>query len=162
MERIWRKGSVKTKTWALLARAILGPAESPGRPWKMEVSATAEELAPNLSSLAGPVLAARLISRAGRPAPPGRDALQPSADHGCGEVSLQASERPCSFAQARHHLPPSCRDRISEKAPGKDGARSGRKAGHSRPAGLLWGGTVTGSARHLWKPAWRYQAQRTE
>ena len=32
---------------------------------EMEVSASAEELAPNLSSLAGSVLAARLISRAG-------------------------------------------------------------------------------------------------
>ena len=63
----------------------------------------------------GTVLAARLISRAGKPASSGQDALQPRADHGCREVSLQASQWPCPFAQARHHLPPSCRDRMPRK-----------------------------------------------
>jgi nucleolar protein 56 len=47
-----------------LARAIQGLRES-RKTMEMEVVTTTEELAPNLSSLAGPILAARLISRAG-------------------------------------------------------------------------------------------------
>lgn len=46
------------------AQAILGLRES-RRSMEEEVSARAEKLAPNLTALAGPVLAARLISRAG-------------------------------------------------------------------------------------------------
>ena len=47
-----------------LACAILGLRES-RKSQEAEVSSTVESLAPNLSALAGPVLAARLISRAG-------------------------------------------------------------------------------------------------
>ena len=47
-----------------LARAIQGLREA-RKTMEMEVSTSARELAPNLSALAGPVLAARLISRAG-------------------------------------------------------------------------------------------------
>lgn len=52
------------ETLGPFARAILGLRES-RRGMEMEVSARAEGLLPNLSALAGPVLAARLISRAG-------------------------------------------------------------------------------------------------
>lgn len=52
------------KSMGELARAILGLRESRQR-LEDEVASTASGLAPNLSSLAGPVLAARLISRAG-------------------------------------------------------------------------------------------------
>jgi nucleolar protein 56 len=47
-----------------LATAILGLRES-RKSLESEVSSTVESLAPNLSALAGPILAARLISRAG-------------------------------------------------------------------------------------------------
>ena len=42
-----------------------GPAGESGRPLETDVSASVQALAPNLSALAGPILAARLISRAG-------------------------------------------------------------------------------------------------
>jgi len=52
------------QTIGSFARAILGLGES-RRSMEEDVSVRAERLAPNLSALAGPVLAARLISRAG-------------------------------------------------------------------------------------------------
>lgn len=48
----------------LLAKAILSLRES-RKATEMDVSAAVQTLAPNLSNLAGPILAARLISRAG-------------------------------------------------------------------------------------------------
>ena len=51
-------------TMGRLATAILSLRES-RKSLESEVSSTVESLAPNLSALAGPVLAARLISRAG-------------------------------------------------------------------------------------------------
>ncbi len=54
----------KDKSMGELARAILDLRESRQR-MEEEVASAADSLAPNLSALAGPVLAARLISRAG-------------------------------------------------------------------------------------------------
>lgn len=58
------EGLCEDENMGTLARAIQGLRVS-RKTMEMEVVTTAEELAPNLSSLAGPVLAARLISRAG-------------------------------------------------------------------------------------------------
>ncbi|MFZ2471585.1 MAG: ATP-binding protein [Methanothrix sp.] len=58
------EGLKEDENMGLLARAILGLRES-RKATETDVSATVQSLAPNLSSLAGPVLAARLISRAG-------------------------------------------------------------------------------------------------
>ncbi|MCK9440844.1 MAG: ATP-binding protein [Methanothrix sp.] len=58
------EGLKEDENMGLLAKAILGLRES-RKATEMDVSATVQSLAPNLSSLAGPVLAARLISRAG-------------------------------------------------------------------------------------------------
>ena len=155
------EGLCEDENMGILARAIQGLRES-RKTMEMEVVTSAEELAPNLSTLAGPVLAARLISKVRGPAPSGRYALQQSPGNGSGEVPLQASERQCTFAQARHHLPPSCRYRIPQKAQGKGLSRAGRKAGNSRPAGLLWSRTVYGSEVLPGGSPGRYQTQRTE
>ncbi|MDD4579294.1 MAG: NOP5/NOP56 family protein [Methanothrix sp.] len=58
------EGLTGDETMGRLATAILGLRES-RKSLESEVSSTVESLAPNLSALAGPVLAARLISRAG-------------------------------------------------------------------------------------------------
>ncbi len=58
------EGLTGDETMGRLATAILGLRES-RKSLESEVSSTVESLAPNLSVLAGPVLAARLISRAG-------------------------------------------------------------------------------------------------
>ncbi len=57
-------GLCEDENMGILARAIQGLRES-RKNLEMEVVTSAEELAPNLSTLAGPVLAARLISKAG-------------------------------------------------------------------------------------------------
>ena len=155
------EGLKEDENMGTLARAILGLRES-RKATETDVSGTVQALAPNLSTLAGPILAARLISRAGRPLPSGEDALQSSAGHGCRKVSLQASQGPCSFSQARHHLPPSCRDRICQKAAGTCGPDPGGKAGHRRPPGPFRGRTLFGSAGISGSPPERYQAERTQ
>jgi nucleolar protein 56 len=58
------EGLCEDEDMGTLARAIQGLRES-RKTMEMEVVTSAEELAPNLSTLAGPVLAARLISKAG-------------------------------------------------------------------------------------------------
>jgi nucleolar protein 56 len=58
------EGLTGDETMGCLATAILGLRES-RKSLESEVSSTVGSLAPNLSALAGPVLAARLISRAG-------------------------------------------------------------------------------------------------
>ena len=58
------EGLCEDENMGTLARAIQGLRDA-RKAMEVEVSTSAEELAPNLSSLAGPVLAARLISRAG-------------------------------------------------------------------------------------------------
>lgn len=58
------EGLCEDENMGTLAKAIQGLREA-RKIMEMEVTTSAEELAPNLSSLAGPVLAARLISRAG-------------------------------------------------------------------------------------------------
>ncbi len=58
------EGLCEDEDMGTLARAIQGLRES-RKTMEMEVVTSAEELAPNLSNLAGPVLAARLISKAG-------------------------------------------------------------------------------------------------
>lgn len=58
------EGLCEDENMGTLAKAIQGLREA-RKIMEMEVITSAEELAPNLSSLAGPVLAARLISRAG-------------------------------------------------------------------------------------------------
>jgi nucleolar protein 56 len=58
------EGLKEDENMGLLAKAILGLRES-RKATEMDVSATVQSLAPNLSTLAGPILAARLISRAG-------------------------------------------------------------------------------------------------
>ena len=155
------EGLCEDENMGVLARAIRDLREA-RKTMEMEVSASAEELAPNLSSLAGPVSGCKAHLQSRGAALPGRYAQQPGADNGRGEIPLQASERPCSIAQTRDHLPPPCSDRISEKAQRKDIARAGRKAGNSRPAGLLWCGKVRGSQIIPGHPPGRYQAQRTE
>ncbi len=58
------EGLCEDENMGTLAKAIQGLREA-RKIMELEVITSAEELAPNLSSLAGPVLAARLISRAG-------------------------------------------------------------------------------------------------
>jgi len=58
------EGLKEDENMGTLAKAILGLRES-RKATEEDVSATVQTLAPNLSALAGPVLAARLISRAG-------------------------------------------------------------------------------------------------
>jgi nucleolar protein 56 len=58
------EGLKEDENMGTLARAILSLRES-RKATETDVSATVQALAPNLSTLAGPVLAARLISRAG-------------------------------------------------------------------------------------------------
>ncbi|MDQ1261422.1 MAG: hypothetical protein QG575_603 [Euryarchaeota archaeon] len=58
------EGLKEDENMGLLARAILGLRES-RKATETDVSTTVQALAPNLSALAGPVLAARLITRAG-------------------------------------------------------------------------------------------------
>ncbi|HUS76566.1 MAG TPA: ATP-binding protein [Methanothrix sp.] len=58
------EGLREDENMGLLAKAILSLRESRAAT-EMDVSGTVQALAPNLSNLAGPVLAARLISRAG-------------------------------------------------------------------------------------------------
>ncbi len=58
------EGLCADENMGTLAKAIQGLREA-RKIMEMEVVTSAEDLAPNLSSLAGPVLAARLISRAG-------------------------------------------------------------------------------------------------
>ena len=58
------EGLCADENMGTLAKAIQGLREA-RKIMEMEVITSAEDLAPNLSSLAGPVLAARLISRAG-------------------------------------------------------------------------------------------------
>jgi nucleolar protein 56 len=58
------EGLKEDENMGLLAKAILGLREA-RKATETDVSATVQALAPNLSSLAGSVLAARLISRAG-------------------------------------------------------------------------------------------------
>jgi nucleolar protein 56 len=58
------EGLCEDENMGTLAKAIQGLREA-RKIMEMEVVTSAEDLAPNLSSLAGPVLAARLISRAG-------------------------------------------------------------------------------------------------
>ena len=58
------EGLKEDENMGLLAKAILGLREA-RIATETDVSATVQALAPNLSNLAGPVLAARLISRAG-------------------------------------------------------------------------------------------------
>ena len=58
------EGSKEDGNMGTLARAILGLRES-RTALETDVSASVQVLAPNLSALAGPILAARLISRAG-------------------------------------------------------------------------------------------------
>jgi nucleolar protein 56 len=58
------EGLKEDETMGTLARAILSLRES-RKATEKDVSAAAQSLAPNLSTLAGPILAARLISRAG-------------------------------------------------------------------------------------------------
>ena len=58
------EGQKDDENMGLLAKAILGLREA-RKATEMDVSGTVQALAPNLSTLAGPVLAARLISRAG-------------------------------------------------------------------------------------------------
>jgi nucleolar protein 56 len=58
------EGLKEDENMGLLARAILGLRES-RKATETDVSATVQAMAPNLCALAGPILAARLISRAG-------------------------------------------------------------------------------------------------
>lgn len=58
------EGLKEDENMGLLAKAILSLRES-RQATEMDVSGTVQALAPNLSTLAGPILAARLISRAG-------------------------------------------------------------------------------------------------
>jgi nucleolar protein 56 len=58
------EGLKEDENMGLLAKAILGLREA-RKATETDVSATVQALAPNLSNLAGPILAARLISRAG-------------------------------------------------------------------------------------------------
>jgi len=58
------EGLKEDENMGLLARAILGLRES-RKATETDVSTTVQAMAPNLSALAGPILAARLISRAG-------------------------------------------------------------------------------------------------
>ncbi|MDD4162907.1 MAG: ATP-binding protein, partial [Methanothrix sp.] len=58
------EGLKDDENMGLLAKAILSLRES-RKATEMDVSAAVQTIAPNLSNLAGPILAARLISRAG-------------------------------------------------------------------------------------------------
>jgi nucleolar protein 56 len=58
------EGLKEDENMGLLAKAILGLREA-RKATETDVSATVQALAPNLSNLAGPILSARLISRAG-------------------------------------------------------------------------------------------------
>ena len=58
------EGLKEDENMSTLAKAILGLRES-RKATEMDVSGSVQALAPNLSTLAGPILAARLISRAG-------------------------------------------------------------------------------------------------
>ena len=155
------EGLKEDENMGLLAKAILGLREA-RKATETDVSATVQSLAPQ-SLLPGwprPGGKAHLSGR--RTLPSGKDAFQSSAGHGRREVSLQASSGPCTFSQARHHLSPSCCDRISQKTAGTCGSDPGGKAGHRRPPGPFRGGPLFGSAGIIGCSIERYKTERTK
>jgi len=88
------EGLKEDENMGTLARAILGLRES-RKATETDVSAASQALAPNLSSLAGPVLAARLISRR---------AASPSGEMPSSRVQVMGAEKSL-FKHLKGHAP---------------------------------------------------------
>ena len=155
------EGLCEDENMGTLARAIRGLRES-RKTMEMDVCHLCGGAGPKPihPGRTGPGSEAHLQSR--QSAPPGWDALQQSADNGGGEVPLQASERQCTFAQARDYLSPSCRDWIPQKAQEKVSRALAGKLAIACRLDYYGAGTVYGSEAVPGGSPGRYQTQRTE